>query len=114
MFFLDSSTQNHAELFHNCLKKSVLEPNRMKLDQKSALGHVHHVPKVINLSYRIILVDLNLPRPLYPRLGASYSIGSDLDPMGPHISDSELFIQNGTAWINTNAFEETVIGIDIT
>ena len=43
--FLDSSPQNHAESSVNVIKKSVVEPNRAKWDQKSEHGHVHHVPK---------------------------------------------------------------------
>ena len=36
---LDSSMQNHAESSRNFLKKSISEPNRAKLDQKSEHGH---------------------------------------------------------------------------
>ena len=43
--FWEASTQNHAEPSGNYLKKSVLDPKRAKLDQKSEHGHVHHVPK---------------------------------------------------------------------
>ena len=35
-------------------KESILEAKSTKLDQQSELGHVHHVPKAINLSYRIV------------------------------------------------------------
>ena len=43
--FLDSSTQNHVESFGNFPINSVLDPKRVKLNQKSEHGHVHHVPK---------------------------------------------------------------------
>ena len=40
MCFWDSSTQNHAEPSWNYLRKSVLDPKRGKLDQKSGFWHL--------------------------------------------------------------------------
>ena len=39
-WFMDSSTQNHAEPIWNYLKKSALEPKRAKLEQRLSFGHV--------------------------------------------------------------------------
>ena len=45
MWFLDSSTQNHAEPSWKYLKNSLWDPNPVKLNQNLEHGHVHHVPK---------------------------------------------------------------------
>ena len=42
---LGASTQNHVESRGNYVKKSVWEPKCGKLNEKSELGHVRHVPK---------------------------------------------------------------------